>query len=1237
MKKITFLGLLLLVGLVANTGLAQVSCTRLTADLKYDTDHAEVRLLQRFLNGSGYRIAESGAGSPGQETTTFWDGTRTQVIKFQRDNGISPTGIVGPTTRAKIAELSCNTRTATEDKSVTIESLLALIAQLRAQLDALIAGKSTTDVTGAEDDTETESTESDTASESNTLTVLSPSEGAVLSNKSGNPIAKILWAYDNLTARITVELHNEDGLVRTLQTRVANSGRYTWDYSSTLKDGDYTLVVKAYSSSGTLLETAETGYFEVSKTKEAVAGEVKSTTQSTSAFVAAPIVRNSAGVPIVTSTYDLNANPFHRLIPATGGTRSVAIAFPVTRGGTLMMTPGINEYVRPDRTEVNISTKPYDFAPMQSACNQVNEISSDISLQWVTRQSDMPSWGACLLEANKIYYFNIRYVKADGTTACSEDTCGAYMDLPPFETIVSALPVAKPSELAVAQTVDKSYDLTDGTSRATVQLSGTQVASVAFNSWRSYSTETHTHTGGNMSLGQASDTGLAWPSRTELNISETPGDFTAMSSECTNVKGDDGRVAMSMQWTTDPASKQVGDGVCLLEPNTKYYANIRFVDKTGTTSSCRQETCARHLNLSYNTPKTVTSTTPSSGGKSCTALTADLELGDDNVSVKKLQEFLNSKGYTIATSGAGSPGNETTYFGDKTRLAVIAFQTHYGISQTGVAGPVTRAKVRELSCGGVSAGTSQPEVVFNPITTSSATLSILSPKTGDVLSNSGNCPEEDTSADVGPSACIKAPIVKIFWSYKNVTAKITIEVYNDNGLVKTLGTRMPNSGRYTWAYSPALSDGDYKIVITATSLSGATLATGETGYFTVSKTGVASSGGGGGVEVSKTLSFSDNTPRFKSTGVPGETISYGFDFKSPYDAGLVTLVETSDFGTDAAKYTAWISKTPGGSAVSPKVEWQYTGGAIHFEIPPGFWWSQTKIEHGKYYFNVTRKTKDGDGSTATENSQYWAQVNMSKVGIGAGSATADKDINGNTIPSPTGPAGSVMCEGMNANTKTPGSGPGPCGSYEIPVSSGENCSSGMTGENRITKAWQYNLEDGLYLRKGNSMRLSLKRDHAMVFRFKTDTLGSYPFMPYPLQFGYDEHTANGPAFTKFMSLSEDKCDFDYSKLATYSLAANGSVVPDTITESINNCFQAQTFAGALLGRITATQSETMAGNLTKNFPYCQLKPDTYYYLNIRWEQAVNNPRAPESPSRGIISCPEGMNSRDVCGMVIVAN
>lgn len=76
------------------------------------------------------------------------------------------------------------------------------------------------------------------------------------------------------------------------------------------------------------------------------------------------------------------------------------------------------------------------------------------------------------------------------------------------------------------------------------------------------------------------------------------------------------------------------------------------------------------------------------------AFKSDLQLGTLGSEVKALQEFLNSHGYTIANSGAGSLGNETTKFGGLTKAALIKYQKAKGITPAvGYFGPKTRAAV----------------------------------------------------------------------------------------------------------------------------------------------------------------------------------------------------------------------------------------------------------------------------------------------------------------------------------------------------------------------------------------------------------------------------------------------------------------------------------------------------------------------------------------------------------------
>jgi peptidoglycan hydrolase-like protein with peptidoglycan-binding domain len=77
------------------------------------------------------------------------------------------------------------------------------------------------------------------------------------------------------------------------------------------------------------------------------------------------------------------------------------------------------------------------------------------------------------------------------------------------------------------------------------------------------------------------------------------------------------------------------------------------------------------------------------------AFTKDLEVGDTDAEVRALQVFLNAQGFVVATSGAGSPGNESSYFGARTKAALAAFQKARGITPAaGYFGPKTRVMLR---------------------------------------------------------------------------------------------------------------------------------------------------------------------------------------------------------------------------------------------------------------------------------------------------------------------------------------------------------------------------------------------------------------------------------------------------------------------------------------------------------------------------------------------------------------
>jgi peptidoglycan hydrolase-like protein with peptidoglycan-binding domain len=96
-------------------------------------------------------------------------------------------------------------------------------------------------------------------------------------------------------------------------------------------------------------------------------------------------------------------------------------------------------------------------------------------------------------------------------------------------------------------------------------------------------------------------------------------------------------------------------------------------------------------------PLTTTSRLPKSY-----IFTTTLKQGMTSPSVKYLQIFLNDNGFTVSTTGIGSKGNESTYFGPATAKALAKYQeyyakdilTPYGLTKgTGYFGPSTMRRV----------------------------------------------------------------------------------------------------------------------------------------------------------------------------------------------------------------------------------------------------------------------------------------------------------------------------------------------------------------------------------------------------------------------------------------------------------------------------------------------------------------------------------------------------------------
>jgi len=154
--------------------------------------------------------------------------------------------------------------------------------------------------------------------------------------------------------------------------------------------------------------------------------------------------------------------------------------------------------------------------------------------------------------------------------------------------------------------------------------------------------------------------------------------------------------------------------VSMLTPGTKYYFQVRGGNGCATgpwsgsvpATAVGSERSAQTVWTFYGpAASTITSSGSTSGGGTSTGginLTRDLYPGSQGADVRSLQEYLNATGFTLANSGAGSPGHETTYYGNLTAAAVRRFQeAHFQeilspkgyASGTGMCGPSTRAYI----------------------------------------------------------------------------------------------------------------------------------------------------------------------------------------------------------------------------------------------------------------------------------------------------------------------------------------------------------------------------------------------------------------------------------------------------------------------------------------------------------------------------------------------------------------
>jgi uncharacterized protein YgiM (DUF1202 family) len=252
--------------------------------------------------------------------------------------------------------------------------------------------------------------------------------------------------------------------------------------------------------------------------------------------------------------------------------------------------------------------------------------------------------------------------------------------------------------------------------------------------------------------------------RTEANWAKFKTGDTVLTTTSLNVRSSAG--------TNYPVVKVVSSGtkgVIETGPNsaqTYTWWKVRFSDGTsgwsvGDYLEKYESTSVESSNNSSSSTNTTNTGSGTSGGSgtsstTCLNLTTSILEGSSGMDVALLQDFLRAQGF-LSTASDGK-------FGPKTSAAVSAFQIANGIESVGSVGPVTRAKIYSISCGGVSNTTSSANSNTSTTTTkpttvtsgNSSTVQLKANGVGSSLSVSMGTPVVLSWAVSGQTSCYKS-------------------------------------------------------------------------------------------------------------------------------------------------------------------------------------------------------------------------------------------------------------------------------------------------------------------------------------------------------------------------------------------------------------------------------------------------------------------------------------------------
>ena len=191
-------------------------CTALSTNLSYgnrEINGNSVSTLQVFLSTKGYLNS--------QPTGYFGVLTFAAVKKYQTANGISPTGFVGPITRAQIKTQTCST-----------SSVVPVVANQNSTSGCSVGALFNTQ-TGASCTTPTNQP---------SITILSPNGGEVLANGQSY---RIKWNSEGVD-KVSIAYKTCDSCVDFIVSDIANTGYYDWNVNVIGNTTQYKIYIIGY-------------------------------------------------------------------------------------------------------------------------------------------------------------------------------------------------------------------------------------------------------------------------------------------------------------------------------------------------------------------------------------------------------------------------------------------------------------------------------------------------------------------------------------------------------------------------------------------------------------------------------------------------------------------------------------------------------------------------------------------------------------------------------------------------------------------------------------------------------------------------------------------------------------------------------------------------------------------------------------------------------------------------------